>query len=272
MKQYKHRKFEIIFLAIFSIFFLYLPFFFNNNPTKTLLTDLFFFGVGLFGLYALIKSLETITLNSYSIVIKCPMLSGKEINLSDIYSLGDSNASQKLILRDYNGAKLAMISKSIVGIQELKEELKIIISSRVKVEPKEYFVRANSYFVSLILLNVMTIGTIILSIYLNKNLLSLLLLIPYFFLIYSFGKQPIFVNLNNYSIKVKSLFTTRIISMNEIDNVVQKTNPKSDRGIITYVVLELKQGKAISLSGFKPDDELLFHSCKYYFENRIRAT
>ena len=60
--------------------------------------------------------------------------------------------------------------------------------------------------------------------------------------------------------------------MNEIDNVVQKTNPKSDRGIITYVVLELKQGKAISLSGFKPDDELLFHSCKYYFENRIRAT
>jgi hypothetical protein len=272
MKQYKHRKSEVIVVAIIAIIFLYLPFFFNNNPTKTLLTNLFFIGMGLFGLYALMKSLETITLTSYSIVIKYPMLSGKEINLSDIYSLGDSNASQKLILRDYNGAKLAMISKSIVGIQELKEELKNIISRRVKIEPINYFVRANSFFISLFMLNVMTIGTITISISLNKNLLSLILLIPYLFLIYSIGKQPIFVNLNNYSINVKSLFTTRVVSMNDIDNVVQKTNPKSDRGIITFVVLELKQVKEISLSGFKPDDELLFHSCKYYFENRIRAT
>jgi hypothetical protein len=58
----------------------------------------------------------------------------------------------------------------------------------------------------------------------------------------------------------------------DIDTIAQKINEKTRNGIITTVVIEMKQGKPISLSGFKPDDELLFQSCKYYFDNGRRAT
>ncbi len=274
MKQYKCRKSESISLAFFSLLFFGMVFLFYNNPTRTLIGDLFFIGMGLFGLYALFESLVVITLTDYSIIIKYPLLSEKKINYSDIYSLGDSNAARQLILRDYYGKKLVTIGKSVVGIMELKEELKKKITPKMKIQPREYFVRANSYFVSIISLCFMAAGTIILSIFTKTFSVYpvSMLTLSFLYVLYTFGKQSIFVRLDNTSIVVESLFKKRIILMMEIHDIVQVVNDKSNNGILTTVSIEMKKGKAISLSGFKPDDELLFQSCKYYFDNRRRAT
>ena len=274
MKRYRHKISEVIFLLFFSVTFVGIVFIFNNNPTKTIFVNLFFLGMGLLGFYASMKALVVITMTDYSIAIKYPLLPEKKVNLCDIYSLGDSNASQKLILRDFYGNKIVSISKGIVGIIELKEELNKIITQRIKIKPKDCFVKANSFFISIISMCIMVIGTIILSAFMKtiSMIPTSILLLSFSYLIYSIGKQIIFVHLSNNSITVKSLFSKRTISIMEIDNIVQKINAKTQKGVITTIVIEMKQGKPISLSGFKPDDELLFQSCKYYFDNSRRAT
>ena len=274
MKQFKRRKSEAFFLALCSVAcfaFVFLP---SSNPTKTLFVDLVFLGIGSFALFAFIQSLVVIALTDYSITIKYPLLSEREISLSDIYSFGDSNAPQRLVLRDFHGKTIATIPKSVVGILVLKEELKRIVADRIKIEPKDYFVRANSYFISLISLPVVMVGTIILSAYTRTMSIfnTFLLLASMLYLIYSIGKQTIFVHLNDSSIILESLFNKRIISMIEIEKIVQKLNDKVKNSTMTVVMIEMKQSKAIRLSGFKPDDELLFQSCKYYFDNKRCAT
>ena len=255
-----------------GFFFVALVFFFNTNSTKTWFVNLFFGGMGLYAVIISLKSLEVVSLTEYSLIIKIPFLPEKHISFTDIYSVGDSNASKKLILRDYNGNRLAAISKGIVGVLELKEEIIKRIGDKKKIEVKDYFIKANSYFVSLFLMTSMFVAVLILYAYTRVGSIILLsiYILSFSYLIYSIGKQTIIVRLNDDSIIIINLFKQKVIPIIEIDNIIQKINEKAKNTAATVIVIELKNGKSISLSGFKPDDDLLYQSCKYYLnKNRI---
>ena len=274
MKQYTRPKSEAILIALCSVACFAFVFFPTSNPTKTLVIDLFFIGIGGLGLCGLVQALVVITLTDYSIVIKYPFMSENSIRLSDIYSIGDSNASQTLVLRDFHGKKITSIRKSVVGNLELKEELLRVIAERVRIEPRAYFTKPISFFIPLLMLPVVTAATIILVAYTRTTSLLLLSLFvgSSSYLMYKGGKQIMYIYLNDHAITVKNLFKTTVIPMMEIKSIVQRADDKAKASGITTIVIEMKQGKTIPLTGFEPDDEVLFQSCNYYFENRKGAT
>jgi len=274
MKQYKRRKSDAILLALCSVACFAFVFYPTGNPTKRLFVDLVFIGMGALGLYGLVQALVVITLTDFSIVIKYPFLSEHSIRLSDIYSIGDSNASQELVLRDFQGKKITGIGKNIVGILELKQELLRLIAERVRIEPRAYFTKSIGFFISLLMLPVMFAATIILAAYTRTTSLLLLSLFvgSSSYMMYKGGKQIMYVYLSDHAITVKSLFKTTVVSLMEIKDIVVRTDDKTKGSGLTTIVIELKLGKKIPLSGFEPDDEMLFQSCKYYLEHRRGAT
>ncbi|MEW6196749.1 MAG: hypothetical protein AB1521_16505 [Bacteroidota bacterium] len=272
MKEFKYPLSEKIAYAIGTAFFLGLIIFLRNNPQSTILVNGFFTVFGLLSFIAFCKSLGTITLTDYSIIRKYPLISETEIQFKDIYSVAEFNDSLKFVLKDYSNNKLLTIEKTIVGIRELKEEIKNKLANQLKVKPQDYFPKSNGFFASFFFMIILVLGTVGLFIYEGNMLgasISFLMSVIIFFIV---GKQPIFIYLNYSHITIKSIFKTNKIFMTDISDIIQETDEKTKAGSVTYTVIKLSDNKDISLLGFKPDDELLFQSCKYYFNNKTRAT
>lgn len=258
----------MIFSAFSILFFWGIIVISYNNPTSTILVKLGFFCFSLPCCYWFYQTFIVITTDDYSIKIKYPFTPEKEINYNTIALIGDSNVADKLILRDSQNRKLAVIGKSIVGIEELKEILKSKISSKQKIEFRNYFRIANSIIATFVSVALVSTAPIFILItkgdYIN---LAISVFVAMYFL-YIINKKTLMVYISYSSITLKHLFKTRIIYMSEIKSIYQETDNKSGNGEKTYTMIKTKKDEIISLIHFTPDDELLFQSCKYYFDNR----
>ncbi len=272
MNEFKHPLSEKITFAVSTTFFIGLMILLRNNSESTILANAFFVGFGLFSFVAFYKTLETITLTDYSIIRKYPLISEKEIQFKDIYSIAEFNDSSKFVLKDYSNNKLLTIDKTIVGIKELKAQIKSKLANQLKVKPQDYFRKSNGFFASFFFMIILILGTVGLFIYQGNILGAAISLLMSLIIFYIVGKQPIFIYLNYSHIIIKSIFKSNKIFMTDINDITQETDDKTKAGSVTYTVFKLSNNKDISLLGFKPDDELLFQSCKYYFDNKTRAS
>ena len=273
MKKYTYPisyKVGSTLMILISISILYL---FRNNhqPGKILFVILFVFA-GLYFLVELYKSFTIITMTSTSIIVKSLFRSEKEINFREIYSIADLNAESKITLINSDGEILLAIFKNIQNYIELREQLITKQNKLAKEHISDVFKTSNTMIILLIGSLVFLIVPMFILFIRNEYLLGVVSIACTSYLLYSRRNIITTVHLTDSSIVLKYLYKTSIINMSDVKSIYQETQTKSNDLIMTYTVIETKIGEKILLAKFKPNDELLFQSCKYYYENKKHAT